>query len=113
MAWLYREAAGIDAAADGSGFKKIVIRPRLDGRLNHARGEYDSVYGKVVTDWTGIPQGPFSLKVTVPANTTAAVYLPAVSGATLTEGGKPVRAEQQGSEYVVGIGSGSDHFEVK
>ncbi|MGP0083566.1 MAG: alpha-L-rhamnosidase C-terminal domain-containing protein [Steroidobacteraceae bacterium] len=29
------------------------MHPRLDSRITSARGEYDSVYGKIVSDWNG------------------------------------------------------------
>ncbi len=52
VAWIYRYVAGIDTEAGGPGFREIVIRPRTAGPITHARGEYDSVYGKIVSDWT-------------------------------------------------------------
>jgi len=108
--WLYRYAAGIDTAPDSPGFRDIVIHPRPDARLTHARGEYDSIYGKIVSDWSRMPGGPFSLKVTVPANTSATVYLPA---GRVTEGGKPVDTKQGPPGYVTcAIGSGSYDFQV-
>ena len=113
VAWVYRYVAGIDTAQSGPGFHEIVIRPRLDARITKVRGEYDSMYGKIVTDWDGTAAGPFSLKVTVPANTTAKVYLPAPASAQVTESGKAVRAAKDGASYVVEIGSGSYAFQVK
>ena len=113
IAWVYRYAAGIDTTVSSPGFKEIVIHPHLDGRMTSARAEYESVYGKVVTDWTGTPAGPFSLSVTVPANTTAKVVLPAIAGAHVTEDGKAIDAQTESGSYVVQVGSGSYHFEVK
>jgi alpha-L-rhamnosidase len=52
------------------------------------------------------------LKVTIPANTSATVYLPALQGALVTEGGNPVETEQQDGSYIVQVGSGSYDFEV-
>ena len=74
--WLYREMAGIDTDPLAPGFEKIVIRPRPDPRVRHARAEYDSVRGKIVSEWTLDPAGALSLNVTIPANTTATVILP-------------------------------------
>src|SRR5689334_21464340 len=88
--WLYRYAAGIDTAPDSPGFRKIVIHPRVDPRLPHVHAEYDSVYGKIVSDWTSSRSVPFSLQITIPANTTAIVYLPVETNRHVTEGGKPV-----------------------
>ena len=81
MAWVYRYVAGIDTAVDDPGFHQIVIHPRLDARMTQARAEYDSVYGTIVSDWNGTPQGSFELKVTIPANTNARVFLPAIPNA--------------------------------
>jgi alpha-L-rhamnosidase len=113
VAWVYRNVAGIDTTVASPGFHEIVIHPRIDARLNQARGEYDSIYGKIVTDWTGTPTGPFTLKVTIPANTTAKVYLPAITNTTATQDGQPVNAKQESGDYVVQVGSGSYEFQVK
>jgi alpha-L-rhamnosidase len=80
--------------------------------MPRASGEYESVYGKISTDWSSNSKS-FSLKVTVPANTSATVFLPAISNAQVTEGGNPIQTQQQDGSYVVQIGSGSYDFEVK
>jgi alpha-L-rhamnosidase len=112
LAWVYRYAAGIDTTPDSPGFKQIVIHPHLDSRLTSARAEYDSVYGKIVSDWTA-PAGSFTLKVTIPANTSARVFLPAIPGAHITETGKPIAAHQEDGSNVIDVGSGSYSFEEK
>jgi alpha-L-rhamnosidase len=113
MAWVYRYVVGIDTAQTGPGFHEIVIHPHLDERMTKAQGTYDSPYGKIVTGWNGAAAGPFSLAVTIPANTTAKVYLPAAGNGALTEGGKPVKAAKEGASYIVAIGSGSYTFQVR
>ncbi len=113
MAWVYRYAAGIDATPDSPGFKEIVIHPHLDARMTSARAEYESIYGKIVSDWDGTPAGPFSLRVTIPANTTAKIFLPAIVGTRLTEDGNPLQAKTEDGSYVIEIGSGSYEFAVR
>ncbi len=113
VAWVYRYAAGIDTTPDSPGFKQIVIHPHLDSRLTSARAEYDSVYGKIVSDWTAPTAGPFTLKVTIPANSSAKVFLPAIRGAHITESGKPIAAHQENGSNVIEVGSGSYSFEEK
>jgi alpha-L-rhamnosidase len=113
IAWVYRYVAGIDTLPDSPGFKEVVVHPHLDGRMNSARAEYESIYGKIVSDWNGTSAGPFSLRITIPANTSAKVYLPAISGAHLTEHGNPVEAYQENGSYVVRVGSGSYNFNMK
>ena len=113
IAWVYRYAAGIDTTPDSPGFKEIVVHPHLDARMTSARAEYDSIYGKIISDWKGTPAGPFSLSVTIPPNTSAKVFLPAIAGAHVTEDGSPVEGQPEGGSYIVRIGSGSYNFEVK
>jgi len=113
VAWVYRYAAGIDTTPNSPGFKEIIIHPHLDARMTRVRGEYESIYGKIVSDWKGTAAGPFSLGVTIPANTSARVFLPAIAGAHVTEDGNPLEAQQENGSYVIQIGSGTYKFEVK
>jgi alpha-L-rhamnosidase len=55
VAWIVRSVAGIDTTPAAPGYREIVIHPHLDTRITRARGEYESVYGKIVSDWTGTP----------------------------------------------------------
>lgn len=113
VAWVYRYSAGIDTSLSAPGFKEIVVHPHLDARMPAAQAEYESVYGKIVSDWKGTPKEPFSLKLVVPANTSAKVFLPARAGAQVTEGGNPVETKSEDGAAVVHVGSGTYDFEVK
>lgn len=113
VAWVYRYVAGIDTAPDGPGFRHIVIHPRIDAAMPRAGGEYESAYGKIQTEWSSDSGKSFSLKVTIPANTSATIYLPAIANTQVTENGAPVEAREQNGSFVVETGSGSYAFEVK
>ena len=113
IAWVYRYAAGIDTTPDSPGFKEIIVHPHLDSRMTAARAEYDSIYGKIVSEWKGTPTGPFRLKVTIPANTSAKVFLPAIAGAHPSEDGSSLNAQAEDGSFVIQVGSGSYNFEVK
>jgi alpha-L-rhamnosidase len=113
VAWVYRSVVGIDTTAAVPGYREIIIHPRLDARISKARGEYESVYGKIVSDWNGAAAGPFDLEVTVPANTSAKVFLPAVENGRVTQDGQPAKVKKEADSYLVEIGSGSYRFEVK
>jgi alpha-L-rhamnosidase len=56
--WLYQAVAGIDIGQPG--FERIVIRPRVAEGLTHARAEYDSIRGKITSEWR-IEDGLFRL----------------------------------------------------
>ena len=113
IAWVYRYAAGIDTTTDAPGFKQIIIHPHLDAQMPAARAEYESVYGKIVSDWHGTPSGPFSLRVTIPANTSAKIFLPAIAGAHVTESGQTIDTHNENNSLLVKVGSGTYDFEVE
>ena len=114
--WLFGTVAGIDT--DGPGYKKIIIRP-MPGGITSAKASYDSINGNIVSDWK-LEDGKFRLNVTIPANTTATVYVPAESAESITESGRPAtKAEgvlflriKQG-RAVFAVGSGHYEFESK
>ena len=112
VAWLYRSVAGIDAVPESPGFHEIVIHPQPDAHLPNAHSEYESVYGKIISEWTGTPAGPFLLKITIPANTRAKVLLPAIPNSKVTEKGHAVNATRDSDSYVVEVGSGTYEFKV-
>lgn len=72
--WMYTNISGI-APAD-PGFRKILVRPRPGGGVTEARSTFDALYGPVTTHWKTGPEG-FRLTLTLPANTTAEVWIPA------------------------------------
>ena len=73
--WMFDSVAGIDVDADQPGFGHVIIRPRPGPGLAQAKGSFDSIHGKISTDWT-LDHRKFSLHLVVPINTTATVYLP-------------------------------------
>src|SRR5690606_25154011 len=83
--------------------------PRLGGDLTHAKGEYESVYGKIVSDWEQTDD-KFKLNVTIPVNTTATVYVPADSEWAVTENGEFAH-EAEGVTFV-GMEDGYAVYEV-
>ncbi len=74
--WLYRYVAGMDIDPETPGYKHILLAPHPGGGLTNAGVEFNSVYGKVKSAWK-IDGADFVYEVTVPANTTATVTLPA------------------------------------
>jgi alpha-L-rhamnosidase len=89
--WLYATVAGIDLDPARPGFRHIIVRPRPAPGLDYARAEYDSIRGPIKTDWRR-ENGRLTLDVTVPANTTATVWVPTGDAASVTEGDKKPEA---------------------
>lgn len=82
--WMYRYMAGISSDLQEPGFKHIILQPTLDTgskyndeeRINHVDASYDSVYGRITSSWKSEEGKLASYHATVPANTTATLYLP-------------------------------------
>ncbi len=85
--WFHEYLAGIRPAQPG--FKEIRMQPYPVGDLSYARATRRSLYGTIFSDWR-IEADAFHWRVTLPANTTAKLYIPAVSVDAITEGGQPV-----------------------
>jgi alpha-L-rhamnosidase len=88
--WFYRSLLGINPAAPG--FQKITIRPQPAGDLTWAKGSYKSIQGTIESSWTK-EGASFTLQVSIPANTTAEVWLPATSKDKITESGKTLKVQ--------------------
>jgi len=111
--WFYQGLAGIRPDETGPGFKKIIIKPAVVGDLTWVKCGYDSIHGKIVSNWRR-DGNKLTMEVTIPVNTTAVVYVPAKDEAGVTEGDKPVskangvkflRMENGAAVYEVGSGS--------
>jgi hypothetical protein len=119
MEWFYRGLGGIDQSENSVAFKDITIRPEVVGDVTQATTSHESMYGPISTNWAKTKDS-FQLRVEIPANTTAIVYLPATVSSKIIEGNHPVvnNKEMQilGKEegrMKVRIGSGSYLFVVK
>ncbi|MFA5262771.1 MAG: family 78 glycoside hydrolase catalytic domain [Opitutaceae bacterium] len=117
--WLYKALAGIQPAPDAVGFDKIVIRPQPVGDLAWVKASYDSVRGKVASAWEKT-DGKLRLHVTIPANATALVHVPATDASHVIESGQSASGapgvkflRMEGSAAVFAIGSGDYDFIVK
>ena len=122
--WMINELAGIQS--DGPGYVKIIIHPHPptpDSNPDHppinwVKAHYDSIHGRITSNWR-LKKGRFELETTIPANTTATVYVPAASAAQVTEGGK-LLAKVKGIRLlrvedgwvVIAVESGSYRFET-
>ncbi|HWI59432.1 MAG TPA: alpha-L-rhamnosidase C-terminal domain-containing protein, partial [Bacillota bacterium] len=87
-AWFYKTLAGINLDPAAPGFQHIVIKPNVVGDLTAAQAHYQSVRGTIVSNWR-VEKDQLQLSVTVPANTTATLYLPTTAPETVTEGRRP------------------------
>jgi len=125
--WFYRRLAGIRCDPAGPGFRKIVIQPTPCGNITSVSASVRTLRGTVAAAWQR-DGGRFSLRATIPGNSTAQVAVPTLGAETVevTEGGHAVwrdgkyengrkgigGADRASDAVVFTVGSGTYEFEL-
>lgn len=119
--WMYNYSLGICRDEKSPGFKHFILKPEVDPTrgITHAEGYYDSMYGRISSRWQYTDSG-IRYEFTVPANTTASLYLPAPAVSFISENGKPLK-KASGVRYVsadkelhhLELASGFYQFDIK
>jgi alpha-L-rhamnosidase len=107
--WDMGYIGGISAAQPG--FKSVQLKPYPIKGLDFAKATYESVYGTISSNWKK-SDGRFEWSFTIPANTTANVYVP-VDGTMSSEdmnvvckaGGKFVSQADGFAQFTFGSGT--------
>lgn len=118
MEWLFSGLGGIRQADESIGFKYIRIQPSPCGDVRNAQTSYESPYGQIISEWTDTGEN-FCIRVSVPANCKADVYLPTRDVGKITENGI-ILDKNNGWKYrldgkytIVETGSGNYNFFVQ
>ena len=121
LIWYYENLAGIrsDKSDAGVGFKKIIMRPSIPAGLDFVKASYNSLHGLIKSEWKK-STGKFEWNVTVPANSSAVIHIPATSLTDVMESGMDI-SKSAGVEAVkfengaaiVEVGSGEYKFVSK
>lgn len=106
-----RKLMGIEPLEPG--FRKIRIKPQ-PATLSQASVKFPTIRGDILLSFTNKPQQSFNLELTIPANTTADIYLPLWSKSQkMRINGNAVKYRREGNFSVIdGIGSGIILIEV-
>lgn len=128
--WMFRRVAGIEADEAQPGFKHFFLMPTPDDRTYFPAGQeritsvkatHESGYGLIGSEWQRGDDGRISYQATVPANTTATLYLPLLNANDeITEGGKALEEAEgvtfkgiEDGKAVIGLESGSYEFSME
>ena len=117
--WYYENLAGIKSVADAPGFKKIIMKPQLPDGLEFVKASYNSVYGNITSEWEKI-DGNLFWNISVPANTSAQVFVPTMkiddvleSGILAKDAEDFVFVGMEGEYAVFEVPAGIYRFEVR
>lgn len=112
--WMFYDMLGIDTS--GCSYKNIKMKPQVQQGVSWAKGHYDSIHGKIASDWRN-EDDEFTWNVAIPANTTATLHVPTKDVAKVTEGGRAVTEvkgirflETDGDRVLLEVGSGKYRF---
>jgi len=115
-AWFFQWLAGIQPHRQAEGFDRFSIRPQPVEGITWVDAVYKSARGTIRVFWERVGD-EFVLKITIPPNTRAEVFLPTSDAESIREKGKPEAGlpvkwgRKAGEAYsVCEIGSGTYTF---
>lgn len=116
LIWYYENLAGIRTDKTSVGFKKITMKPSLPAGLEFVNASYKSAYGLIKSNWKNSID-KFEWTISIPANTSATVHIPANSAEEIFESGKTITSnadikfiKMDKGAAVFEIASGTYHF---
>ncbi len=117
--WFYYSLAGIQPDPAAPGFKNVIIKPEFNKELSWVKGEYQSLYGTIKSEWIR-DKDKFVVNIQIPANTSARIILPTSTFSDISESGNMLTNRNDitfiSSEHgksVIETGSGDYSFSVK
>lgn len=120
-AWIYNYSLGIQRDPEHVGFKRFILRPTPDPdrEMTWAKGYYDSMYGRIDSEWKWESDG-WTYAATVPANTTAILILSTKALKNVTESGVTLKRvkglqilKEKDDAVVLQLQSGKYGFKIK
>ena len=105
--WFYEELAGIKQAAPG--FKEITVRPLIGSEygVDEVAATHESLHGLIKSSWKD-SEDELVMDVTIPANTTARVHVPAEVAEAITESGTGTASPAASAPGVTLVGPEND-----
>ncbi|MEK7994811.1 MAG: family 78 glycoside hydrolase catalytic domain, partial [Planctomycetota bacterium] len=90
-AWFIEGLAGIQPDPSGPGYKRFIIKPSVlrDKPLDWVKAQFESPYGTIESEWR-IRNGVLELRISVPPNTTATLYVPTKDRKSIKEANVPL-----------------------
>ncbi|WP_214070960.1 family 78 glycoside hydrolase catalytic domain [Mucilaginibacter sp. dw_454] len=74
--WFYTALGGIKPDENGAGFKHFIIEPHIIKDLSYCKSSYNSLFGKIRSEWHLNKNGNLEILIEVPQNTSASFIFP-------------------------------------
>ncbi|MDD3108963.1 MAG: alpha-L-rhamnosidase C-terminal domain-containing protein, partial [Alistipes sp.] len=118
VSWYYENLGGIKSDPQQVGFKRIIMEPYFPEGLKWVKASHKSLYGTIRSAWTKSDTG-LEWKISIPANSTASIRIPADNADQITENGQPLAQNNtlkvgaaEGGFVTLEAGSGNYTFKV-
>jgi alpha-L-rhamnosidase len=116
LIWYYENLAGIRTDKTDVGFKKIIMKPSLPDELQFVNASYKSSSGLIKSSWKKNAE-IFEWNISIPANASATVYIPArslndvlESGNNLSDSEGVTNVKFDNGKVVLQVASGAYQF---
>lgn len=116
--WFFNDLVGVSPDETGAGFRKFNIKPSFLKGLDWVKGSYVSISGDIKCAWKRTVS-KLEVDVTVPANTSATIYLPGNNAENILENHMPyVKSigvkflKVENDKSIFEVKSGNYHFEI-
>lgn len=108
--WYYEYLAGIKSHPDHPGFGQIIMNPVMIDGLDFVKASYNSIRGLIKSEWSK-NENQFKWSITIPANTSAIIYIPSNSLDDIFEG--KTKATQENGVKFLKMENNKAIFEIK
>ncbi len=114
--WMFQVMAGLDIDESSPGYKHIIFKPLPGEGIKHAKAFLDTMYGMAGIQWR-IENNRMIIEVTIPPNTTATLFFPFLTDASLVEMPENTRKitdiRENTEDITVKLGSGCYSFQYE
>jgi len=112
-AWMYKALGGIFPDENQPGFKNVILKPNFVEGLDSFEAAHEGPYGMIVSKWRKTDE-QITYEVTIPANSTATLFLPEssllVNGQLLKEARGIEVTKKEDRTVVLQLAAGSYAF---
>lgn len=117
LIWYYENMAGIKSNPETPGFKQIIMKPDFEAGLSYVNASHESLYGLIKSNWKK-NKNKLQWNITIPANTSALVYLPTANALAVTVNNQKLTPNStsyttENNSIVLTLKSGSYSVNVK
>jgi len=111
--WFYSGLGGIKADAENPGMKHFIIEPQAIADLTYCKTAYNTLYGKIRSEWKRAEGGKMQVLIEIPANTSATFILPSGLQPVKGDMNHGIAIEKVNNKYQAEFKSGTYQFELQ